>query len=198
MEFVLLALAAAVLIYMWWRSTREDTETFERDRPVLPMLAPLAIELAGHRDVSPAAVAELAAVAHARPVLYEMLHFYGHTELFPESLQSIAAQAEGILAHGVMHPSELGAPPVSIERVTSITRELDGRAAEFRILRYRMPDGHPSSGNGWMIAAVGPFLPGSTPYLNDARVMTATTTATASDHNALVDVLIRERLAPAD
>ncbi|MBC8144291.1 MAG: hypothetical protein H7X80_01830, partial [bacterium] len=170
-QYALIGLAILVLLYIVWRSTRTDRDAFARDEAVLPLLSPLAIRLAGHQDVSADEVDAVAAIPHARPVLYEMLVNYGHVDLFPAHLLTIDEQAEAILAHAVMHPNAEGQPPVAIECVSRVEKLLDDRSGEFRVLRFHMND-HSSGDASWRNAVVGPFFADAEPYLNEAIVIT--------------------------
>lgn len=197
--YLLIGLGAAVLLYLLLRSVTAERfaferEAFDRDREILPLLEPFAIRLAGHQDVAPEEIEGVARLDHARPALYEMLHRYGHDELFPAELLSTEAQAVGILAHSLMHPQALGAAPTAVEAIGFVDRDLDGRRAEFRVLRYRLPDGHPHAASGWMTGVVGPFFDDAQPYLNDATAHTRTdATSTTVGADELIDELIAQK-----
>jgi hypothetical protein len=156
------------VLYVWWRYRSEDHGAFKRDAPVLPILSPIAMKLAGHDEVDLADVENVASLPYVRPILYDLLDHYGELDVFPDRYLTIEAQAEGMLANWMIHPNELGAPPLELEVVDVIERTVTGRRARFVVLRFLMPDDHWAAREGWQLGVVGPFVDGAIPYRGEA------------------------------
>lgn len=171
-SYLVIGIAILVIAFVIWRASKAERRELKRDEAVLPLLAPIAIRLAGHQDVAQHEVAALASIAHVRPALFEMLQNYGHSDLFPAELTSLDAQAEGILAHSVMHPNERGEAPVAIEFVSTIDNTVNGREAHYFEMRFRMKDGSAAT-DEWTSAVVGPLYEDAMPYLNEASTLLA-------------------------
>lgn len=134
-----------------------------RDDSIRADLAPVLEPLARGERPSPDAVLQVAAALERRPLLYAELARAGMPELFPAELATPAEQARALLAHHLMHPSEMQEPPVELEALEVVHKRVSGEDAAFQLVRFRMRDGH-WTGHGWWLGAAGPFRAGAAPF----------------------------------
>ena len=160
---ITIVLLVALAVFVWWRYTSVSRGAAKRDAALLPLLDPLAEQLEAKAVVSPEAVAALAAHPEVRVLLHALLVHYDRRDLLPPEHLTLPAQAEAILAYWLMHPNELQAAPTLLEPVVSVSRPLNGRTAQFHVLRYQMPPGH-WAGTEWLLGLAGPFFPDDPPY----------------------------------
>ena len=153
--------------FVWWRYTSVARGAANRDEALLPLLDPLAAQFDSGATVSPAAVSALAARPELRGMLHSLLSHYNRLDLFPPTYLTRPAEAEAILSYWLMHPNELQASPASLEHVSTLTRPVGGRNAQFLVLRYQMPPGH-WAGTDWLLGLAGPFFPEDLPYQGPA------------------------------
>lgn len=165
--YIVVAIVAIVAIFAWWRYTSVERGARQRDEALLRRLDPLAERFETHQAVTAADVELLANEPAIRPMLFELLHHYDRTELFPEQLLTVWEQGKARLAYWMMHPNELQGAPVEIEVVESVHRQLGGEDAEFVVLRYRMPESHWAGGD-WLLGLAGPYFKDDLPFRDAA------------------------------
>lgn len=167
MDYILILVGLAILAligFVWWRYTSVARGARKRDAELILRLDPLAQKLNGGDSVDSAHVSTLAAQPELRPLLYELLKHFERLDLFPSTYLDRASQGAGVVAYWMMHPNELAAPPKDIELVEPVSRELDGRVAEFLVYRFRMDPKHWEAKEGWLLGLAGPFFDSSVPY----------------------------------
>lgn len=161
---VIIGIAVAVALFLWWRYTSVARGARARDEKLLQLLDPIEEKLANREDVGANEVEALAAKAHLRPMLFAMLKEFERLDLFPEGQKSVQSQAEAILAYWLMHPNELQDVPEEMRLAEKVCREIDGEQADFYVFRYKMSDGHWAAKDGWLLGLAGPFLDKDVPY----------------------------------
>jgi hypothetical protein len=161
------SLVALFILFIVWRYTSVARGARQRDRRILPQLDPIAERLRTGQQVTAGEVEELASTRQNRQLLYEMLTFFKRVDLFPARYLDTVSQGESRLAYWMMHPNELQDPPVDIELVATVHRDVPGGNAAFHVFRYRMATGH-WSGEDWLLGLAGPYMAGAEPYLNIA------------------------------
>lgn len=105
-------------------------------------------------------IAQTAAFAEVRCLLYERLANLEQLELMPEVHRTQAALAEGDLARWLSHPDELGRAPDQLElfRVEHHSNE-EGQPQAWFLFRFRTEAPHPLAERGWMAGVAGPYPP---------------------------------------
>jgi hypothetical protein len=63
----------------------------------------------------------------------------------------------------LMHPNELQDAPADLQHLVTLSRDVQGKEAEFEVFRYKMPVGH-WAGSEWILGIAGPFFAGDSPY----------------------------------
>lgn len=167
MRYVLGAVGAVVVLviaFLLWRIMSVVRGARRRDARLLKVLAPLGEKLSQGAAVASSDVARLGSRYELRPMLHALLKRFGRLDLFPSALESWERQAEGLLAYWMMHPHELQDPPIEMECVERLERDLQGKTATFLVVRYRMPEGHWSGHAEWHVGVAGPFLEKVAPY----------------------------------
>lgn len=101
-------------------------------------------------------------------MLYQLLHHYNRTDLFPAAYLSPESQGEAVLAYWLMHPNELQDAPAAIQLVDKVEREREGNGAHYYVYRYRMGAGHWAEKDGWLLGVAGPFAEDEAPYSGSA------------------------------
>ena len=122
-----------------------------------------------------------------------MLRQYDKVELFPEEHLGRRSQAEAALVYWLLHPNELQDPPADLQHVSTLSRDLQGKRAEFEVFRYKMPAGH-WAGSEWILGIAGPFYADDTPY---AGVATGWSLASETEGRFTPDSVLDGYLARA-
>lgn len=164
MIYIFIAVAAAIVGFIWWRYTSVARGAQHRDRKLLEALGPIEQRLANRELVSTDDIAPLARQPQYRPMLYAMLRHHDRLDLFPAEFLTDVSQGEGALVYWMLHPNELQQAPSAIELVERVTREWNGGPVTFLVFRYRMPAGHWAERYGWILGLAGPFTESSAPY----------------------------------
>jgi hypothetical protein len=127
--------------------------------PRLRLYALLSL-LRHDRDVEPGIVAEVAADPESRKWLYDGLQKLERFHLYPAALRTQAALAESDLVNWLIHPTELGRAPESIELVQQIPFDTgtDAGWADYYLFRFRTQPSHWAARYGWLAGVSGPFL----------------------------------------
>ena len=169
LRITLVATAVVVLLgtFVWWRYTSVARGAAARDEALLSVLDPVATQLDAGAPVPTDATATLAARPELRVMLHALLTHYKRLDLFPAAYLNRSSEAESAFAYWALHPNELKAVPASIQPVTTLTRPLGDRSAQFVVLRYQMPPGH-WAGSDWQLGLAGPFFPEDQPYQGTA------------------------------
>lgn len=150
--------------FVWRRFTSVQRGIDARDARIVARLQPVEDRLRSGIAANTSEVALLAASPENRPLLHALLKHYEQLSFFPKEHLTVEAQAKANLSYWMMHPNELGDPPVEIEVVETITRSLDGIDGDFVVLRYLMGAEHWASKDGWMLGLSGPFISSEPPY----------------------------------
>ncbi len=137
------------------------------DEEILASLAPITEPLARGEAVEAVLVHQAAEAPQVRPLLYAALVQHDAAELFPQELLAPPELARALLAHWVMHPNELQEAPVELAPERIVQRRVDGKNADFHVLRLRMREGH-WVGRGWILGVAGPFFEGDEPFAEHA------------------------------
>jgi len=116
------------------------------------------------REVDAKHVAEIAASAEMRNMLYNVLEERKLTALFPEQFRTQAAFAESTMVNWLTFPTELAEVPHEIELMKVIPVE-DGKR-DMYVFRFRMLAPHPAARVGWMAGIAGTFPHGGPPTTN--------------------------------
>lgn len=153
-----------IAAFVWWRYTSVARGARQRNDQILDVLTPLGEKLASKQPVSTEEVRALAARPHLRHMLHRVLSDYTRTELFPSEYLDTESQAAAALAYWMMHPNELAEAPAQMELIETVHRSVGGREARFLVFRYRMPDTHWTSKDGWLLGLSGPFFGDEVPY----------------------------------
>ena len=158
--------AVIVLVVAWivWRLIAVQRGARLRDERIMEELSPFLRKLDEGADLSNEEVTRLCAKYHLRPMLYSMLKHYERLEIFPDSMKSLERQAEGLLAHWMMHPNEFEGPPVAMQIMTNVERKLGGKTATFVVVKFQMPPGHWVGDGAWPVGLSGPFFDNAVPY----------------------------------
>lgn len=165
---MILKIFAAVLVlivaFVIWRWTSVARGANQRDEKLIAALDPIGKKIEAGETVSPLEISALAAKPEIRFMLFGALRHIKKTELLPTGYSSSVAQGESALAYWMMHPNELQDAPEKIEFIETVTRPVDGRAADFHVYRYKMPDGHWAAKDGWLLGLAGPMPVDTEPY----------------------------------
>ena len=165
----------------------------ERDARLRPHLAALEEKILREESITQQEI--LAAVA--RPELQadfvRMLRCHERADLMPFAFQTIQARAKAELAYWLMNPLELGEAPETAEVLETLMRPLNGDQCQFVVLRYRMPEGHYTAREGWLLGLAGPFREGESPFDSDAIGYSRREKADETTSSALVDHFIALR-----
>jgi hypothetical protein len=161
--YVLLGIVAALAAWVVWRLGSVRRGARQRDARILRELADIEAALQSNREVPAADITPLAARPHLRRLLFGMLRQYEKAELFPEEHLSRRSQAEAALVYWLMHPNELQDAPADLQHLVTLSRDVQGKEAEFEVFRYKMPVGH-WAGSEWILGIAGPFFAGDSPY----------------------------------
>lgn len=166
-SYGLLILGVAFAAFIWWRYTSVRRGARKRDEKILLLLDPISERLSRKEVVTESEIRDLAGQRHVRVLLFQMLSYFGATDLFPEELLDAGAQAEALLAYWMMHPNELQEPPEQLEREAVVRRVIHGHEAQFYVLRFRMRSGH-WAGSDWLLGVAGPFFDAVAPFAGPA------------------------------
>lgn len=164
MWYIIGILAVLLAGFVWWRYTSVRRGADARDARILESLQPVVEKLKRGIAVDASEVALLAESPENRPLLHALLKHYEQLSFFPKEHLTVEAQAKANLSYWMMHPNELGDPPVEVEVVETIPRSLDGIDGDFVVLRYLMGAEHWTSKNGWMLGLSGPFVASEPPH----------------------------------
>jgi hypothetical protein len=187
----LLGIIAAVAAWIVWRLGSVSRGARQRDTRILRELAEIEAALRANREVPAADIAPLAARPHLRRLLFGMLRQCEKVELFPEEHLGRRSQAEAALVYWLMHPNELQDPPADLQHVATLSRDVQGKKAEFEIFRYKMPAGH-WAGSEWILGLAGPFFAGDAPY---AGVATGWSVASETEGRSTPESVLHGYLA---
>src|SRR5262249_684251 len=117
------------------------------------------------KDVSSKDVADVAASAEMRNVLYDALQKYKKTELFPPKYRNQAAFAESDMVNWLIYPTELARVPDEIElmKVVPIDTGFEGGIYDYYLFRFRTKEPHWAAKDGWIAGVSGPFARNDAP-----------------------------------
>lgn len=150
-------IAVLIVAFVVWRWTSVARGASQRDERLVARLDPIGTRIEAGELVSPQEIAALAAKPEIRFMLFGALRHMKKPELLPVGYSSSVAQGESALAYWMMHPNELQDAPETIEFVETVKRQVDGRAADFHVYRYRMAVGHWAAKDGWLLGLAGPM-----------------------------------------
>jgi hypothetical protein len=128
-----------------------------RDEGILLTFAPLIAGLEGGQEPTTEELRELGAAPQVRPLMHSILEEHGCAQLLPPEFRETPEVARALLAHWMMHPNELQEAAVELEPERVLQRRIEGRPADFHVLRFRMREGH-WAGQDWLLGVVGPFF----------------------------------------
>lgn len=140
----------------------------KRDKKIQAELDPVLEKLESDKDaLTEADVRPYAARPALRLWLHKLLTHYDKANLMPAEYLTLESQAVADLAYWMMHPHEHKAPPAEAKLVKTDTREVEGKAATFFVIKFTMPQDHYDHDKGWQIGVVGPYFEGEGPYGHD-------------------------------
>jgi hypothetical protein len=143
---------------------RDLTEALAFRDPRLVYFA-LTSLLENDGDLSPAAVAAVAASSELRNHLYEKLKEADQDQMMPPRYRTQAAFAEAEMVRWLVYPTELGRVPDQIElkKVVSVDAGGTDGVLDYYLFRFRTLPPHWAAKEGWMAGVAGPFLRKDTP-----------------------------------
>jgi len=164
MVYIISGIAVALLLFIAWRWTSVGRGVRQRDESILKLIDPIGLKLDEGKTVTKEEVLEIARRPETRFMLYSGLNAMNQTDLIPSCFNSSIEQAESALAYWLMHPNEFRESPEKIEHLQLVTTKLNGENVKFHVFRFRMPDGHWASKNGWLLGLAGPTEENAKPY----------------------------------
>ena len=153
----LVALVVILFLVLWvrsiWVSVKRDDELSKKTEPVISALSK-------NEAVDLELVDSLSADPLTRVHFLGELVELGKDDLFPAEYKTLEMIAESDMVRWLSHGNELGSAPSEIEMVFEhevFERLKCGRCFLFK---FRVPDSHWASKNGWMCGVSGPFWEG--------------------------------------
>ena len=163
-KIIVIAAGLAVIIFFFYRNYATNRATQLRNKMVLDLLWPIALQLQNGEPPDMTKINELADDPLTRGELYMLLDEKGKLELFPEKHKDIRSSSESQLIFWLMHPNELGARPSELELAEIITRKQELIDYKFFVYKFKWNINKEDRKETWVVGVVGPFDETNDPY----------------------------------
>jgi hypothetical protein len=138
-------------------SVRDMAMGLESADPRLKYFAARSLMSVG-RDVSDAALHDIAAASETRNFLFDYLDETNRRQRFPREFLTQQAFAESEMVDWLIYPTELGRAPHEIELLRTVEARLGGDDMLYYVFKFRTHPPHWAAEDGWMLGVAGPFL----------------------------------------